>query len=152
MALTRSFWSCRHTWRRAGANTLRCLVGCSVGDLSALTALTHYAPDLPLAATMGIAMGAGISTSLALETVVLKVKEGFDSWATAGRTAAGMSMISMLSMEAAENGVDLWLTGGAPSFSTPEGLAAVGAAMVAGFVTPLPYNYHRLKAYGKACH
>ena len=24
--------------------------------------------------------------------------------------------------------------------------------MLAGFVTPLPYNYWRLKALGKACH
>jgi len=24
--------------------------------------------------------------------------------------------------------------------------------LVAGFITPLPYNYWRLKALGKACH
>jgi len=152
MALSVAFWTCRKTWRRAGANTARCLVGCSLGDLSALTALTHYVPDLPMATTMGLAMSAGIATSLALETVVLKVKEGFDSWVVAGRTAAGMSMISMLAMETAENSVDLFLTGGVPSFSSPEGLMAAGAAMFAGFITPLPYNYHRLKAHGKSCH
>jgi hypothetical protein len=24
--------------------------------------------------------------------------------------------------------------------------------LIAGFLTPLPYNYFRLKKYGKACH
>ncbi|KAL2843554.1 hypothetical protein BJX68DRAFT_154775 [Aspergillus pseudodeflectus] len=48
----RPFWSCRHTWRRAGINTLRCLVGCTVGDFSALWMLQTYAPDLGMGTIM----------------------------------------------------------------------------------------------------
>lgn len=44
--LSAPFWSCRSTWRRAGLNTLRCLVGCSIGDFSALWMLQSYCPDL----------------------------------------------------------------------------------------------------------
>lgn len=43
---SRTFWACRSTWRRAGINTLRCLVGCTVGDFSALWTLQSYYPEL----------------------------------------------------------------------------------------------------------
>lgn len=48
-----TFWKCRHTWRRAGVNTLRCLVGCTVGDFSALWMLQTYYPELGMATIMG---------------------------------------------------------------------------------------------------
>ena len=53
----------------------------------------------------------------------------------------------MIAMEAAMNITDVILTGGAilTWWVIPFMLAA-------GFVTPLPYNYWRLKALGKACH
>ena len=53
-------------------------------------------------------MGPGISTSMVLETVVLRVTEDL-SWLLAWRTAAGMSLISMVSMELAENAVELYM-------------------------------------------
>jgi hypothetical protein len=58
-----------------------------------------------------------------------------------------MSLISMVSMEAAMNLVDVALTGGAVLTWW-----VVPLMLVAGYVTPLPYNYWRLKAHGKACH
>jgi hypothetical protein len=63
------------------------------------------------------------------------------------RTAIGMSLISMVSMEAAMNLVDVALTGGAVLTWW-----VVPLMLIAGYVTPLPYNYWRLKAHGKACH
>jgi hypothetical protein len=47
------FWKCRRTWRRAGVNTLRCLVGCTVGDFSALWMLQTYYPELGMTTIMG---------------------------------------------------------------------------------------------------
>jgi hypothetical protein len=53
----------------------------------------------------------------------------------------------MVAMEAAMNIVDVVLTGGAVLTWW-----VVPIMLVAGFLTPLPYNYWRLKALGKACH
>ena len=50
----RAFWTCRGTWRRAGVNTLRCLVGCTVGDFSALWILQTYAPNLGMSTIMAL--------------------------------------------------------------------------------------------------
>ncbi len=63
------------------------------------------------------------------------------------KTAIGMSMVSMISMEAVMNATDWILTGGAilTWWVLPIMLAA-------GFITPWPYNYWRLKKWGKACH
>jgi hypothetical protein len=48
------FWTCRHIWRRAGINTLRCLVGCTFGDFSALWMLQTYFPELGMGTIMGL--------------------------------------------------------------------------------------------------
>lgn len=88
------FWKSRPVWRRAAANTLRCLVGCSVGDLSALWLLQTHAPALSVTATVAAACAAGIGTSLALETVVLRATEGF-AWPLAARTAWNMSLVRL---------------------------------------------------------
>ena len=48
------FWSSRSTWQRAGVNTLRCLVGCTLGDFSAMWYLQAFHPDLGTGAIMGI--------------------------------------------------------------------------------------------------
>ena len=134
-----SFWLCKHTWRRAAANTTRCLVGCSVGDLSALYLLSAYAPELSVATAVGISCTSGIATSMALETVTLRVTEGL-AWRLAWRTAAGMSLLSMVSMELAENAVEVYLTGGTPgSMCGATFWAAIPPALLAGFLTPLPY-------------
>ena len=63
------------------------------------------------------------------------------------QTAIGMSLISMISMELAMNITDVLLTGGAILKWW-----VIPFMLIAGFITPLPYNYWRLKVYGKACH
>ncbi|NBR39161.1 MAG: DUF4396 domain-containing protein, partial [Alphaproteobacteria bacterium] len=53
----------------------------------------------------------------------------------------------MVAMELAMNVVDVALTGGAKLTWW-----VIPVMLMAGFLTPLPYNYWRLKALGKACH
>ena len=64
------------------------------------------------------------------------------------KTAIGMSLISMISMEVAMNAVDYIMTGGEAKITA----FTIIPMLIAGFLTPLPYNYFRLKKYGKACH
>ena len=134
------FWTANDAWRRAGANTLRCLVGCSLGDLSALWLLQAYAPEIGVVAATAASCAAGITTSMLLETVVLRATERMP-WTTAWRTAAGMSLISMLAMELAENAVELSLCGG-NVVSGPAFWQALPFALAAGYLVPLPYNYY----------
>jgi len=63
-----------------------------------------------------------------------------------------MSLISMLAMEVAENVVDYLLTGGNVELGSVQFWLAAGASTIAGFLTPLPYNYVRLRKYKKSCH
>ena len=86
----------------------------------------------------------GLLTSIALESFILSRQM---SLKLAFNTAIGMSIISMVSMEAAMNIVDVLLTGGAMLTCW-----VVPIMLLAGFLTPLPYNYWRLKALGKSCH
>ena len=149
-----SFWTSSDHWRRAAFNTSRCLVGCSIGDLSTLYALQSYEVALPVAVAASCA--AGIFTSMALETVVLRATEDLQ-WRAALRTAAGMSLLSMVSMELAENAVELYLvtdgfTLSGSCVSPDKFWAAVPPAMVAGWLVPLPYNYYMLRKYGRGCH
>ncbi|KAL4935828.1 hypothetical protein BDV06DRAFT_206134 [Aspergillus oleicola] len=149
---TRPFWTCRGTWKRAGINTLRCLLGCTVGDFSALWMLQIYCPDLGMGATMGLSMASGITTSILLETLLLH--RGLDRlpWSFAFRTATGMSLVSMLAMEIAENVVDYHLTGGVVDLASPGFWGAAVVSVGAGFLAPLPWNFWRLRKYGKSCH
>lgn len=64
----------------------------------------------------------------------------------------GMSFTSMLAMELAENVVDWHMTGGQVLLSDPKFWFAAVVSMGAGYIVPLPYNYWRLRALGKACH
>jgi hypothetical protein len=93
---------------------------------------------------MSLAIFNGILTSIALETFILARQMAFRP---AFRTAVGMSLVSMISMEAAMNITDVVLTGGAILTWW-----VIPIMLLAGFITPLPYNYWRLKALGKACH
>ena len=93
---------------------------------------------------MGLAIFNGLLTSIALETLILSRQMQFN---LALKTAAGMSLISMISMELAMNSVDFAVTGGA--ILTKE---VIPLMLICGFITPLPYNYWRLKALGKSCH
>lgn len=98
------------------------------------------------------AVASGITTSVILETTLLRRGADQLSWPMAARTAVGMSMVSMVAMEAAENIVDYHLTGGVVAFGDLQFWMAAVLSMGAGFLAPLPYNYLRLRKYGKACH
>jgi hypothetical protein len=63
------------------------------------------------------------------------------------KTAFGMSFISMVGMEISMNITDVLLTGGATITWW-----AIPIMLFMGFITPLPYNYWRLKKYNKSCH
>jgi hypothetical protein len=69
-----SFWKDNAVWRRASSNTLRCLIGCSIGDFSAMFYLQTHHTGLPFLAMMTIPMASGIATSLGFETLVLRIK------------------------------------------------------------------------------
>ena len=86
----------------------------------------------------------GLITSIMLETIILSGQMKLN---LAFKTAIGMYFISMIAMEAAINMTDLLLTGGAILK-----LWVIPIMLLAGFVTPLPYNYWRIKVLGKACH
>ncbi|OQE07815.1 hypothetical protein PENVUL_c012G08320 [Penicillium vulpinum] len=150
--LSLPFWSCRSTWRRAGINTFRCLVGCTVGDFSALWILQTYYAEMGMSSIMALSMVSGITTSVILETVLLRRGADQLSWPMAARTAMGMSMVSMVAMELAENVVDYHLTGGIVAFEDPKFWLAAVVSIGAGYLAPLPYNYLRLRKYGKSCH
>lgn len=48
------FWTCRETWKRAGINTLRCLVGCTSGDFSSMWVLQTYFPEIGMGVIMAV--------------------------------------------------------------------------------------------------
>lgn len=139
-------WRDRAVWRQSANNTKWCLIGCSIGDFGTIAAFQFVFTETGWSAMMimALAMFNGIMTSIALETFILlsqmPLYEAF-------RVAIGMSLISMLSMEAAMNIVDLVLTGGAKLTWW-----VIAPMLIAGFLTPWPYNYWRLKKYGVACH
>jgi len=137
-------WQCRHTWRQASKNTLWCLLGCSIGDLGTILFFQLSGIPWPTLAIMILAIINGLLTSIALETFILSKQMELK---LALKTAAGMSLLSMIAMEAAMNIVDVVLTGGARLTWW-----VVPIMLLAGFIAPLPYNYWRLKALGKACH
>ena len=138
-------WSCKHTWSRSAKNTSWCLLGCSIGDFGTILFFQLTQIPLPLLAVMILAIINGIITSIILETIVL-LKQNF-TFKNAFKTAVGMSLISMVSMEIAMNLTDYLLTGGAMLTWW-----VVPIMLAVGFVTPWPYNYWRLKKFNIACH
>ncbi|MEO1143080.1 MAG: DUF4396 domain-containing protein, partial [Pseudomonadota bacterium] len=136
--------TCRPTWGRASYNTMWCLIGCSIGDMGTILFFQLTGIPWPTLAIMALAIMNGILTSIALETFILSRQMALN---LAFKTAIGMSLISMVSMEIAMNSVDVFLTGGARLTWW-----VIPFMLLAGFITPLPYNYWRLKALGKACH
>ena len=137
-------WQCKPTWKRASYNTSWCLLGCSIGDLGTIFYFQTMGIGWPVLWIMSLAIINGLLTSIILETIILARQMAFN---IALKTAFGMSLISMISMEVAMNLTDFMLTGGALLTWW-----AVPLMLFAGFITPLPYNYWRLKALGKACH
>ena len=137
-------WFCRHTWKTASFNTSWCLLGCSIGDFGTIAYFQFMEISWPVWLIMCLAIFNGLITSIILETIILS-KQMFLNLAF--KTAIGMSLISMIAMEAAMNITDVILTGGAILE-----WSVIPFMLLAGFITPLPYNYWRLKVLGKACH
>jgi hypothetical protein len=137
-------WKCKHTWKRSSYNTSWCLLGCSIGDCGTIAYFQFMGIQWPVLAIMILAIVNGLITSIILETIILSRQMAIN---IAFKTATGMSLISMLSMEIAMNATDVAITGGAMLT-----WSALPFMLIAGFITPLPYNYWRLKALGKACH
>jgi hypothetical protein len=137
-------WYCMHTWLQASKNTLWCLLGCCIGDFGTIGFFQFMEIAWPVSLIMTLAIINGIITSIILETIILSKQMLFK---LAFKTAIGMSLVSMVSMEAAMNLTDFILTGGAMLTWW-----VIPFMLFAGFITPLPYNYWRLKALGKACH
>lgn len=121
-----------------------CLIGCAIGDMGTILFFQLTGIPWPVLLIMSLAIINWLLTSIVLETVILVRQMPLR---LAFRTAIGMSLISMIGMEVAMNVTDLALTGGAMLTWW-----VVQLMLAAGFVTPLPYNYWRLKALGKACH
>jgi len=145
------FWTDRPKWNRASFNTLNCLIGCSIGDFGMVFFLQAFYPTTPLMWQMTLAIIAGLLTSILLETIILRSREHF-SWSFALKTAFGMSFISMVAMELAMTSTDFMITGGKAAFDDPTYWLALVPALVVGFLTPLPYNYYKLKKFNQACH
>jgi hypothetical protein len=150
-AATLRFWSDREVWRIASRNTLNCLIGCMIGDLGMIIFLQAFYPQTPMWLTMGLAMAAGLVTSILFESCLLRYRERF-AWGAALRMAFSMSFLSMLGMEFAANATDFMLTGGRVPLSDPFYWTALAISVGAGFLAPLPYNYWKFKKRGKACH
>ena len=138
-------WKCKHTWGRSAKNTSWCLLGCSIGDFGTILFFQLTKIPFPILAIMVLAIINGIITSIILETIIL-LRQNF-SLKLAFKTAVGMSLISMVSMEIAMNATDYFLTGGAILTWW-----VVPIMLAVGFVTPWPYNYWRLKKFNEACH
>ena len=138
-------WHCKHTWRRSAKNTMWCVIGCSIGDFGTILFFQLSGIAFPVMGIMILAIINGLLTSIMLETFIL-MRQDFP-FRKALQTAAGMSLISMISMEVAMNITDYVLTGGAMLTWW-----AIPTMLAVGFVTPWPYNYWRLKKYNQACH
>ena len=138
-------WYCKTTWFKSAYNTLWCLIGCSIGDFGTIYYFQITPHSLSLFLVMFIAIINGIITSIILETIILlrqkfKLIEAF-------KTACGMSLISMVSMELAMNLTDYLIVGSAKLVWW-----VVPIMLLVGFLTPWPYNYWRLKKFNIACH
>ena len=137
-------WTCKDTWKRSSYNTMWCLIGCSIGDFGTILFFQFSSFDVATVIIMSLAIINGLITSILLETAILTKQMQFIE---AFKTAIGMSLISMLMMEVSMNSLDWIVMGGAKL-----DLLIIPFMLFAGFITPLPYNYWRLKKYGKDCH
>ena len=137
-------WKCKHTWKKSAVNTAWCLLGCSIGDFGTIFAFQMIEHSWSVWQVMSLAIINGLLTSIALETFILTRQMILS---LAFKTAIGMSFISMVAMEAAMNVTDVLLTGGALLTWW-----VMPIMLLAGFLTPWPYNYWRLKKYNVSCH
>ena len=137
-------WKVKSTCTQASKNTLWCLLGCSIGDFGTIYFFQITKIAFPMMGIMILAIINGLITSIMLETFILSRQMALN---LAFKTAIGMSLIAMISMEVAMNVTDVLLTGGAMLVWW-----ALPFMLLAGFLTPLPYNYWRLQALNKSCH
>ena len=138
-------WFCKDTWAKSAKNTLWCLTGCSIGDFGTIYYFQITPHSLSLFLVMSIAIINGILTSIILETIIL-LRQNF-SFINALKTASGMSLISMISMELTMNLTDYIIIGSAKLVWW-----VIPIMLLVGFLTPWPYNYWRLKKFGISCH
>ena len=138
-------WSCKVTWKKSAKNTMWCVLGCAIGDFGTILFFQLTQIPFPLLGIMILAIINGLITSIILETFIL-IRQNF-TFINALKTASGMSLISMLSMEIMMNLTDYILTGGAILTWW-----VVPIMLTVGFLTPWPYNYWRLKKFGINCH
>ena len=138
-------WKCKHTWKRSAKNTMWCVICCSIGDFGTILFFQLSKIPFPILGIMTLAIINGLITSIILETIIL-IRQNF-SFSNALKTASGMSLISMISMEITMNLTDYLLTGGAIL-----NWWVIPIMLIVGFLTPWPYNYWRLKKFGIDCH
>ena len=138
-------WSCKQTWKVSAKNTFWCLLGCAIGDFGTILFFQLTQIPFPIFGIMILAIINGLITSIILETFIL-IRQNF-TFINALKTASGMSLISMLSMEIMMNLTDYLLTGGAVLTWW-----VIPIMLIVGFLTPWPYNYWRLKKFGLNCH
>ena len=138
-------WKHKETWKVSAKNTFWCLLGCAIGDFGTILFFQLSQIPFPLLVIMVLAIINGLITSIILETIIL-VRQNF-SFINALKTASGMSLISMISMEITMNLTDYLLTGGAIL-----NWWVIPIMLIVGFLTPWPYNYWRLKKFNQACH
>ena len=138
-------WSCKHTWKRSAKNTAWCVFGCAIGDFGTILYFQLTEIPFPILGIMILAIINGLITSIILETIILMLQKM--NFVNALKTALGMSLISMISMEIMMNFTDYVLTGGAILTWW-----VIPIMLIVGFLTPWPYNYWRLKKYGINCH
>ena len=138
-------WSCKHTWKRSAKNTAWCVLGCAIGDFGTILFFQLTEIPFPVLGIMILAIINGLITSIILETIILMIQK--INFVNAIKTALGMSLISMISMEVMMNFTDYILTGGAILTWW-----VIPIMLIVGFLTPWPYNYWRLKKYGINCH
>ena len=138
-------WSCKHTWKRSAKNTAWCVLGCAIGDFGTILFFQLTEIPFPVLGIMILAIINGLITSIILETIILMIQK--INLVNALKTALGMSLISMISMEIMMNFTDYVLTGGAILTWW-----VIPIMLIVGFLTPWPYNYWRLKKYGINCH
>ena len=138
-------WQCFNTWKQSAKNTAWCLLGCSIGDFGTILFFQISKIPFPVLGIMILAIINGLVTSIFLETIIL-MKQNL-SFNKAFKTALGMSLIAMISMETTMNLTDYFLTGGAILTWW-----VIPIMLIIGFLTPWPYNYWRLKKFGINCH
>ena len=137
------FWLDKKKWQSSSFNTFVCLVGCSIGDFGAILYFQYFTQINSIMIIMPIAIISGIATSIFLETILLLKTMVFKE---AFKTATGMSLISMISMELAMNFTDIFLEG-----TLVLSLSSIIPVLIVGFIVPWPYNYWRLLKYNKGC-